>query len=73
MTAKELDQLISSLFLSAVFMMILCIYFVFSHGLYLNLDGSIIYTYIVPGVVYSIYFTIKKLDITFISDICKKL
>lgn len=73
MNIKEIDQLISSFLLTALFMFVLSIVFVFSSGMILNLDSTIVFNYIVIPVLFGVFFTLKGLDITLLSDICKKV
>lgn len=71
MEEKEIDKLISAAFTTVLFFICLCFYFAVTDGKKLDLDNTIIYTYIVIPVSFFNYCLIGKLKLNILNDICK--
>jgi FtsH-binding integral membrane protein len=71
MGIKQIDQLLSTFLISALFFIGLSFYFVFTDFKILNLHNEIIFTYIVMPVVLFVYWLLGRLKLNILDDICK--
>ena len=70
-TINTIDNLISTTAISVLFFIVLSLYYAVSDGKYIMLDNVIISTYIIPMVITIVWFTVKKLRINILQDLCK--